>query len=537
MSFNTAPSAYPTPMLVYDPFQEPNGSWDSVPSFTLGTNGLPVSAALEIQSLGALLNPRLSEDQRDDLNVYPGMQIYNLSESVIQFYYGGTVNAWVTLAAIIGVGTPNDIVIFGPSLGTLADSHVPLLLNGGVDNNSNIFMGIDVGNSTVGALSTSNTAFGNDNLHSLTDGARNSAFGSEVLSILTIGNDNIGIGNNVLNATQLGLRNLGIGNRCMAGMNDATDNYDNVGAGYRVFEAATHLVQCVGIGNQVAQFALQLGECTFVGHGIASSAGGALLNTLSGFGTFALQSVQTGAARLNAFGYLGLQSATTAVRCDAFGYQALNKITVSATGSDSCAFGHQSFLLATTAIESCAFGSGAGASQLQYTGCSFLGYGADANVNNLTNATAIGAGATVSQSNSMILGAPGTQIGINTSAPVGNFYNGGSEGAKYTIVPSASFPYTAAADDNVIIGYPSGTVTITIPDSGPTNQGLTYKVVNLAGNGGDNIDMTTPSHQDFNSNGTLGPTFTKTFMAVFAPFPGKGTTYHWAVISGNDESP
>jgi hypothetical protein len=135
----------------------------------------------------------------------------------------------------------------------------------------------------------------------------------------------------------------------------------------------------------------------------------------------------------------------------------------------------------------------------------------------------------------MVLGALGTNVGINITSPVANFHNNGSEAAKYITRQNSELPYTVTETDNVIICYPSGNKVVTIPDSGPTNQGLMYKFVNGAGNGGDNITVQTTSGQPIDSNNTLGPSFTKTFMAINTPF--LSPVYRWIVISGNDESP
>ncbi len=64
------------------------------------------------------------------------------------------------------------------------------------------------------------------------------------------------------------------------------------------------------------------------------------------------------------------------------------------------------------------FGYGAGRSNTTGNGNSFFGFNANPGSGNLSNATAIGAGALVTQSNSLVLGATGTNIGIGTTAPV-----------------------------------------------------------------------------------------------------------------------
>lgn len=546
---NQAGTTFTTAMLIADTYQPSlNSSVDSIPPFTM-VNGFQASAALELQSIeGVFLNARLTNTEQGSLNVCKGMQMYNNDINAMQFYYGGAVNDWVTLIGSSGGGgDPNDIVIFGASPDILSDSGVKLLLD---LNNLNYYTGVLTGNSNFTAMNSfaqginvvndittaqNIYASGINVLDELQDGSRNIALGIRCAINLVSGDDNFFAGNNVFSLANLGNQNVLLGNNVLAELSDADDNSGNTCLGYNIGATVVAASQSVAVGTGIAQLAGLMGGCTFVGYGIASEAGGAELLDLTAVGAFALQSVQTGAIRNTAVGWSALQSLTTAGNCTAVGYQAGANITDSDGTFAATAIGDSALLLATNSSGATAVGYQAGASQSQYTRCTFLGYMADANQNGLTNASAIGQGAVVGADNSMVLGAVGTNVGIGTPTPVANFHNFGSEAARYITRQNSELPYTVAANDNVIICYPSGNKVVTIPDSDPSNQGLMYRFVNAAGNGGDNITVQTTSNQPIDSNNTLGPSFTKTFMAVYTPF--LSPVYRWQVVSGNDESP
>lgn len=85
-----SPAGFTSGVLISDTYQAPNGSPDSVVSGLTKVNGVPVSAALEINSTqGALLYPRMTTTERDALPiVVNGMAIYNLTTGTFQIRAG-----------------------------------------------------------------------------------------------------------------------------------------------------------------------------------------------------------------------------------------------------------------------------------------------------------------------------------------------------------------------------------------------------------------------------------------------------------------
>ncbi len=96
MSLNdTSPTSFTTGVIIADEIHAPNGSVDSI-AIPTKINGMPVSAALEIQSTnGALLIPRMTTTQRDLLVADNGMIIYNLSLDVFNIYVDET---WINIS-------------------------------------------------------------------------------------------------------------------------------------------------------------------------------------------------------------------------------------------------------------------------------------------------------------------------------------------------------------------------------------------------------------------------------------------------------
>lgn len=123
-----SPTIFTTSVLIADTYKAANGSADSIPQLTQ-LNGLPVSAALELQANdAALLLPRMTSAQRDLMRVADGMCIYNTDVGAIQFRENGI---WNTPGPgggdVIGPAgaVQNDIAIFADNTGkVLADSGV-----------------------------------------------------------------------------------------------------------------------------------------------------------------------------------------------------------------------------------------------------------------------------------------------------------------------------------------------------------------------------------------------------------------------------
>ncbi len=124
------------------------------------------------------------------------------------------------------------------------------------------------------------------------------------------------------------------------------------------------------------------------------------------------------------------------------------------------------------------------AGQGQSSQITLIGYSAALGTANLTNATAIGAGAVVNKSNSLVLGAPGTNVGIGNTAP----------SARLDITGNAN------VNGNLTI---TGTLSATLPANSPSYiQNTTVQQAssnfNLSGNGtaggtlsGNSINSTT----------------------------------------------
>jgi len=196
------------------------------------------------------------------------------------------------------------------------------------------------------------------------------------------------------------------GNSTMTGVNntatgvDALQNnisgYQNTASGYGALQYNTtgFLNTATGVG------ALQVNT---IGQQNTATGTGALQFNLTGNGNTA---TGTGALHLNteggnntAEGLKALVTNTTGFNNTASGYGALASNT---TGSYNTAPGMLALYYNVTGNENTALGYGAGP---------------DINSPNLTNATAIGYQAVVSQSNALVLGSPGVNVGIGTATP------------------------------------------------------------------------------------------------------------------------
>src|SRR6266853_2285372 len=97
---NVTGTEYSSALLIADTYQLPNGYNDSLPPFSR-VNGFPVSACLELQStLGGLLISRMTEAQRDNLNVTQGMVIYNTTSNNFNLY-SGSPGGWIIISGVI----------------------------------------------------------------------------------------------------------------------------------------------------------------------------------------------------------------------------------------------------------------------------------------------------------------------------------------------------------------------------------------------------------------------------------------------------
>ncbi len=140
-------------------------------------------------------------------------------------------------------------------------------------------------------------------------------------------------------------------------------------------------------------------------------------NTLEGynnaFGDLALENLASGTQNV-AMGSWAMRSHTSGTRNTAIGNFAMG--STGTTGSSNTAIGDNALLI-NNADGNTAVGRNAGNLNTTGTNNTFLGFGANVTTGALTNATAIGYNATVAQSNSLVLGASGTNVGINETSP------------------------------------------------------------------------------------------------------------------------
>lgn len=92
----------------------------------------------------------------------------------------------------------------------------------------------------------------------------------------------------------------------------------------------------------------------------------------------------------------------------------INTGSVISIGVQNTAFGSYALNSNTTGSGNTAVGVNSGASYDDNNECIFIGCNSDSSVGNLINAIAIGSGAQVTASNTMILGAPGTAVAVNS---------------------------------------------------------------------------------------------------------------------------
>jgi hypothetical protein len=184
--------------------------------------------------------------------------------------------------------------------------------------------------------------------------------------------------------------------------------------------------------------------------GYSNTAGGAsaLIYNTTGYGNtatgaFSLRGNTTGNNNV-ANGAEALYGNTTGYNNTAMGRYSLN---INTTGYGNTASGSHSLLNNSSGSANTGLGWYAGDSNTTGSNNTFVGYLADAASGALTNATAIGSSAIVGQSNSLVLGSTGVNVGIGTSTPtvaldvnrnsswlIGRFKNSATTGDRTAMV-------------------------------------------------------------------------------------------------------
>ena len=271
--------------------------------------------------------------------------------------------------------------------GTGKKNYVPLWLTSTSLGNSKIFQApsgeIGIGTSAPGALLDVNGAV---------NAATGFNLGGSAFAFGTLSNQNAFVGFSG-NSTMSGVDNTGTG---VDALFSNTTGYQNTASGYGALRLNTtgFLNTATGVGalaiNSIGQQNTATGTETLQNNTTGS------FNTATG--TAALAANTTGYYN-TAEGWSALKFNTTGTANTASGYGALATTT---TGGNNTAVGMLALYYNSTGNSNTA-----------------LGYlaGPDSKSTALTNSTAIGYGAVVSQSNSMVLGGPGVNVGIGTATP------------------------------------------------------------------------------------------------------------------------
>jgi len=251
-----------------------------------------------------------------------------------------------------------------------------------------------------------NDAFGYEALYSNTTGSPNDAFGYEALYSNTTGLVNDAFGYQALYSNTTGSYNDAFGNWALIS--------NTTGSSNSAFGFAALFLNTTGSSNSA--FGYQALDVNTTGGPNEAFGYEALANNTannsSAFGYYALFSNTTGTGN-QAFGYQALYSNTTANYNAAFGGDALYYNT---TGQSNTAVGGSALSQNTTGSENTALGHGACDGNTTSSDVTCLGYNSTV-AGDVSNATAIGAHARVEQSNSLVLGAAGVNVGIGTTKP------------------------------------------------------------------------------------------------------------------------
>jgi hypothetical protein len=275
--------------------------------------------------------------------------------------------------------------------------------------------GLTVGRGGLGL--EQNTAIGRASLAVNTTGTNNTGTGYATLAANTTGSNNTASGYGTLSSNTSGFSNTAIGSLSLVKNINGTDN---IAMGYNSLYENLSGIKNTGVGSY-SLWKNTASNNTALGYG-------ALANNVSGTSNVA---------------------------------QGVNALSNNTTGSDNTAIGMFSMLMNTTGSFNTTLGSLA-----------------ELNANNLSNATAIGYGARVFASNTIQLGADGSNIGTvgnpNITTAITNVKTSGTLTLK-----DVTYPNTHGTSNQVLTTTGSGTLTWTTPSSSGVPYTGASSAVNL----------------------------------------------------------
>jgi trimeric autotransporter adhesin len=351
------------------------GKTDYIPLWTNTTGGLGNSVLYQSGTKVGVntITPAFALDVKGKVNASGG---FDLAGQPFAFGSYSNLNAFLGFAG-------NTTTTGG---GNTATGYSSLLSNtSGSDNTA--YGATALGNNTYG---DDNTASGYAALGNNTTGTNNTATGSGALYHNTTGANNTASGYQALLSNTTGYQNTATGVQALTSNNGAQNTA--IGA-YALFSNTS------GFGNTAIGIDALTRDTT--GYNNTAAGGGALYTNSTGiynaaYGSSALGLNTTGAQN-TASGYSALNSNVSGSANTADGAQALKSLT---TGNDNTAVGFQSLYSVTSG-----------------TALTCIGYDCSVSASGLSNATAIGAFAVVGQSNSLVLGGSGVNVGIGTATP------------------------------------------------------------------------------------------------------------------------
>ena len=416
-----------------------------------------VTGGTGITVTGSKSNPTININTTFANQYYPQLNAANT------FTKNQTVKGTLTATSFVGNGSGLTNVITGVT--TAGGSG---LTGGGTNGNLNLGLINTCSSSQVlqwnGSVWVCATISGGGTITGVTAGTDLTGGGTS---------GNVTLNLDITKVPQLGTPNIFAGTQTV-GVGDLTINTGNL-----------DLPQTGGTTSGV----ITLGGTPFISACCSSTSFNTFVGT--GAGNFNTQSVDN-----TAVGYQALTNNTSSTNT-AIGATAL---TANTSGSSNTAVGTSSLQVSTTgssntavgagALESnglglwnTAVGSGAGHSNTSGNNNTFVGQAADASSQNLTNATAIGSAAIVGESNALVLGAPGINVGINTPTPAYalDVHGTGNFTGLITFAPNQTFPgagtisgVNTAAGSGLTGGGTSGTLNLALTNTCSNGQVLSW---------------------------------------------------------------
>lgn len=413
MSINlVSPTTYTSGVLVTDTYIDVNSDVpDCIPSLTI-ENGEPNSAALEIQSTtGALVLPRMSEEERDAMNSIDASLIFNTDHGEMQFKSGGEwYNVGDGNGNVTGPDNSGDgnIALFNGDTGTLLkDSTVsidrvvdqaPLLRK----KNKNKDLNSNIANDLVNQISNlGNVQFTNDVGFVFVDGLVGAQFitndfgpDSQVCCLINGELPSSSSTPSALLEIQSTTGALLI-SRMTTSQIDALTSPQN---GMVVYDLTLNQFKFRQNGTWI--------NIAYLPTNIIDDGSNLFVGTNSGNLTYS-------GLRNTSCGDNSLNNITSGADNTSIGNNASNNLT---TGAFNVAIGSSALYFNINGTGNIAIGAGSATVPTTINECVFIGHNSDPPVNNLTNSIAIGSSSSISVSNAANIG-NNCYVGINNPAP------------------------------------------------------------------------------------------------------------------------